>query len=588
MFSYAGRLIHIIICSHFALRRLSFPVKYFLHSTFHSAEFIRKVTMISRELLSLAFSSSLFRVAHGEWYVRGTAQRVRHLQDFMIMSPMVNATAADPDHLYPLGRCQGDCDVDSHCQGGLRCYQRDANAHVPGCTGGEQDGTSSDYCIRLEDFPEGATTSRLPSPSPVPSTTPSSSASENLSTASNSSHIQPRGELTVFPDPITRPLGLCQGDCDSDEDCEDGLICWMRNAGDTPIPFCNGPVGTSRTDFCVYANAGTATPFAGASQSPSFPSVSPSPSSAPSYLLSATISPSHLPSLSLHNKFPSSKPTVSVFPTFHPTASTSPSVHRASHAPSPSSAPSHLLSASISPSHLPSASPSKLPSNNKVPSSKPTVSAFPTFQPTKSKSPSFPSVSHAPSPSSTPSHLLSTSISPSHLASASPSKLPTKKNTLSSEPTVVSPFPTFHPTTSTAPSISDAPPTILIPLVDFGALPPSDKKPITLCQGDCDDDGDCVPGLICLKRRAGDDVPGCQGDFSTSSNFCIRSKTFAPLIDYGEIPPDVFKPLRLCEGNCHDDSDCGDGLVCKQRVAGDDIEGCDGDISSESDFCVWP
>ena len=32
------------------------------------------------------------------------------------------------------------------------------------------------------------------------------------------------------------------------------------------------------------------------------------------------------------------------------------------------------------------------------------------------------------------------------------------------------------------------------------------------CQGDCDSDGDCEEGLLCLQRSGFDDVPGCKGE----------------------------------------------------------------------------
>ena len=32
-------------------------------------------------------------------------------------------------------RCEGDCDRDSHCKSGLKCFERDGTKHVPGCYG---------------------------------------------------------------------------------------------------------------------------------------------------------------------------------------------------------------------------------------------------------------------------------------------------------------------------------------------------------------------------------------------------------------------------------------------------------------------
>jgi len=45
--------------------------------------------------------------------------------------------------------CQGDCDNDKDCAGNLRCYQRNKGdfKSVPGCLGGEADGSRTDYCV---------------------------------------------------------------------------------------------------------------------------------------------------------------------------------------------------------------------------------------------------------------------------------------------------------------------------------------------------------------------------------------------------------------------------------------------------------
>ena len=32
--------------------------------------------------------------------------------------------------------CEGDCDYDSDCQTGFRCFHRDGGEAIPGCTGG--------------------------------------------------------------------------------------------------------------------------------------------------------------------------------------------------------------------------------------------------------------------------------------------------------------------------------------------------------------------------------------------------------------------------------------------------------------------
>lgn len=50
--------------------------------------------------------------------------------------------------LSPFSCCSsGDCDNDSECQGSLICHQRDAFEEIPGCIGGRQDSSLTDYCI---------------------------------------------------------------------------------------------------------------------------------------------------------------------------------------------------------------------------------------------------------------------------------------------------------------------------------------------------------------------------------------------------------------------------------------------------------
>jgi hypothetical protein len=48
-------------------------------------------------------------------------------------------------HEMPLGLCHGDCDRDSHCAPGLRCFQQHHKDHIPGCQGEVKEGM--DYCV---------------------------------------------------------------------------------------------------------------------------------------------------------------------------------------------------------------------------------------------------------------------------------------------------------------------------------------------------------------------------------------------------------------------------------------------------------
>lgn len=45
------------------------------------------------------------------------------------------------------------------------------------------------------------------------------------------------------------PLGICEGDCDSNAECQLGLICYQRD-GLVEVPGCSGS-GTSGTDYCI-------------------------------------------------------------------------------------------------------------------------------------------------------------------------------------------------------------------------------------------------------------------------------------------------------------------------------------------------
>merc|ERR1712176_337942 len=47
-----------------------------------------------------------------------------------------------------LGICEGDCDRDQDCDGGLMCFHRNGITHVPGCiNGGSADINGMDYCV---------------------------------------------------------------------------------------------------------------------------------------------------------------------------------------------------------------------------------------------------------------------------------------------------------------------------------------------------------------------------------------------------------------------------------------------------------
>jgi len=73
-------------------------------------------------------------------------------------------------------------------------------------------------------------------------------------TGSDTQHQRQLQDLTGHggdPDPNRLPLQFCEGDCDSDDDCDFGLICFQREPNED-VPGCEGGLTiNARTDFCI-------------------------------------------------------------------------------------------------------------------------------------------------------------------------------------------------------------------------------------------------------------------------------------------------------------------------------------------------
>mmetsp|Transcript_28245 Transcript_28245/g.60416 ORF Transcript_28245/g.60416 Transcript_28245/m.60416 type:complete len:1030 (+) Transcript_28245:37-3126(+) len=318
----------------------------------------------------------------------------------------------------------------------------------------------------------------------------------------------------------------------------------------------------------------TTTPSISPTTSPSRdPTNSPSsrPSLDPSQVPSS--SPSHRPSFSLDpSAAPSTKPTAST--SMHP--SLNPSVI-------PSSAPSLKPSFSQVPSAAPSKSPSSAPSISLsftpsiVPST--TSSTSPTLLPSSTPS-AVPSTTPINSPSTIPSLApsMTPSTSPSTFPSLFPSAFPTRTPTSTSPLVLVGnkgkpkeayplnacegnckknsecagdlecfklrnagPVPNcegigqkkkgycYDPNKSnsglmgsraswgtgpTGPISSEE----LILKGNKGK--PVEAYPLGVCEGNCKNNGDCVPGLVCLKRTNFEPVAGCIGEGEKGKNYC--------------------------------------------------------------------
>ena len=115
---------------------------------------------------------------------------------FLIWKP------AHIDH-SPLQLCEGDCDNDSQCEAGLKCFQRIGLSLVPGCNGNGD--TSDDYCV-----------------SPT---------------------------LTDYGHIDHSLLQLCEGNCDNDSQYEAGLI-WFQRSSFKQVPGYNGNDETDGDYMC--------------------------------------------------------------------------------------------------------------------------------------------------------------------------------------------------------------------------------------------------------------------------------------------------------------------------------------------------
>ena len=125
-----------------------------------------------------------------------------------------------PSTAFPLPACSGDCDTHQECFGDLLCLQRSSTEAVPGCSGAGSSG--KDYCYK----PNGDTTLTY--------------VGDNAKPARSF------------------PLGRCEGDCDTNADCAQGLVCFQR-AGVESVPGCSG-AGVSGIDYCYSATATPPTP----------------------------------------------------------------------------------------------------------------------------------------------------------------------------------------------------------------------------------------------------------------------------------------------------------------------------------------
>ena len=54
----------------------------------------------------------------------------------------------------------------------------------------------------------------------------------------------------------------------------------------------------------------------------------------------------------------------------------------------------------------------------------------------------------------------------------------------------------------------------------------SEFLPLQRCEGDCNNDDDCVHGLFCMQKDKRESVPGCSGTQMSKWDYCVDINDF--------------------------------------------------------------
>lgn len=65
--------------------------------------------------------------------IAATALFVAHAQETPVQ--IIGAEGEVDEALFPLGKCQGDCNRHRDCEGTLMCFARGGATKIPGCDG---------------------------------------------------------------------------------------------------------------------------------------------------------------------------------------------------------------------------------------------------------------------------------------------------------------------------------------------------------------------------------------------------------------------------------------------------------------------
>ena len=123
----------------------------------------------------------------------GTATHV----NFCVKKSHFKGIAREVSRADNLNECEGKCTGDASCANGLVCYNGEEGETIPGCEKGAA--THVNFCV-------------------------------------NKSHFDGKIRNVLR----SEELGACEGSCEKDSDCVDGLVCFQR-----PMQLPNPPVRVS-------------------------------------------------------------------------------------------------------------------------------------------------------------------------------------------------------------------------------------------------------------------------------------------------------------------------------------------------------
>ena len=174
------------------------------------------------------------------------------------------------------------------CEEGLICFQRRSTEDIPGCQiTGDKSFSSMDVCIPDSTVTLSPSSGPTTPPEPTEAPTKNNQPTNSPTPMGTNSWVQTYGMTTPFEfvgppstipptseefawlytDEYTQPkqlefagndgipeknwpLGPCESDCDTDDDCAGPLVCLQRLEGD-PVPGCLGE-DPSNADYCVW------------------------------------------------------------------------------------------------------------------------------------------------------------------------------------------------------------------------------------------------------------------------------------------------------------------------------------------------